>query len=473
MNMEKNSIPEKIKNIHLIAVCGTAMGALASMLKDLGFNVTGSDNNVYPPMSDFLKGRGIDIICGFNEKNISYRPDLVVIGNTVSKDNPEAAATLKTGLNYCSMPQAINRFLVSGKKPLVITGTHGKTTTSSILAWILYCAGFDPSFVIGGILKDFNCNYRLGKGDYIVLEGDEYDTAFFDKGPKFLHYNPFMAVLTSVEFDHADIFTNLDHVKKTFAGFVDKILPQKTLVAFDGDGNVNELAKNIKCRVVKYGNNTSTGWRLGTVSIAPPWTFFEVLKHDALYGKFKTELMGEHNLLNSLAAIVLTDALEIPSSAVEKAFETFGGVRRRQEVRGCKNGITVMDDFAHHPTAVRETIRGVKPYYNKGRIIAVFEPRTNSSMRNVFQNIYPDSFDDADIVCIRKPSLLDKIPPNERFSSEKLVKDLKDRGKDAHYFNDTDSIIDFLTKEAKSGDLVLIMSNGGFDNIHQRLLELL
>lgn len=471
MDLSKNRISDNVKRIHLIAICGTGMGALGSMLKDLGFEVTGSDEKVYPPMSEFLSGKGIKIVEGFSEKNILYGPDLVVVGNAVSKDNPEVVGMHQMALEFCSMPQAVNRFVAAGKKPLVITGTHGKTTTASILAWILYEAGLDPSFMIGGILKNFGSNYRLGNSEYVVIEGDEYDTAYFDKGPKFLHYDPFVAILTSVEFDHADIFKDMDHVKQAFNTFIGNISPQSTLIAFDGDKNISDLINGRPCRIVKYGRNTTALWRLGEVTIKSPWTFFEVLKHHGLFGSFKTRLVGEHNLLNSLPAIAVADHLKIPAKAISRAFETFEGIKRRQEVRGQKNGVTVMDDFAHHPTAVRETIRAVKPFYPDGRLVAVFEPRTNSSMRSVFQNIYPLSFDGADIICIRHPSRLDKISPEERFSSQKLVADLKHRGRKAYHFPDTDSIIDFLVAETRPNDIVLVMSNGGFDDIHERLLK--
>ena len=473
MDLSKNRIPDPVKNIHMIAICGTGMGALASMLKDMGFEITGSDQKVYPPMSEFLSSKDIDVTEGFSKKNVAYGPDLVIVGNAVSKENPEVVAMNQMGLEFCSMPQAVNRFIASGKKPLVITGTHGKTTTSSILAWILYEAGMDPTFMIGGILKNFESNYRLGSGEHMVIEGDEYDTAFFDKGAKFLHYDPSIAILTGVEFDHADIFRDIQHVKQAFDAFITGISPQHTLVAFDDDNNVSDLVHGKSCQMIKYGKNADSVWRLGSVSIQQPWTYFDVLKHDTVFGNFKTRLVGEHNLLNALSAIAVSDTLTIPVKAVARAFESFEGIKRRQEVRGEKSGITVMDDFAHHPTAVRETLRAVKPFYPNGRLIAVFEPRTNSSMRSIFQNIYPLSFDGADIVCIRQPSLLDKIPQKERFSSQQLVDDLKRQGKDAHFFPDTDEIIDFLVSKAKSGDLVLVMSNGGFDNIHERLLSML
>ena len=471
MDLKKNLIPDRVKKIHLTAICGTGMAALACMLKDMGFEVTGSDQKTYPPMSDFLFRKGIKVAEGFNEKNISIDHDLIVVGNAVKKDNTEINKMNELGLNFCSMPQAVNRFVADGKKTILVTGTHGKTTISSIIAWILYVTGLDPSFIIGGILRNFNSNYRLGKGEFVVIEGDEYDTAYFDKGPKFLHYDPHMAVISSVEFDHADIFKDIDQVKKAFDIFISGISQKSTLVAFDSDKNIDGLISGRKCCVIKYGKNTSSAWGLGKVSYASPWTFFEVLKQGKTFKTFKTKIFGEHNLLNTLAAVAVADKLMIPNEVIAKALESFQSVKRRQEIQGQKRGITVMDDFAHHPTAVKETVRAVKSFYQNKRLIAVFEPRTNTSMRNIFQNIYPLSFDHADIICIRKPPLLNKIPPDEHFSSEKLVKDLQNRGKDAHYFPDTESIIKYLENTAKPGDLVLVMSNGGFDNIHDNLLK--
>ena len=470
MQMDKNSIPKNVKTIHMIAICGTGMGALALMLKDLGFSVTGSDLKVYPPMSDFLSGRGIDIAEGFSAEHLSYGPDLVIVGNAVSKDNPEVVHMQRMELHFCSMPQAINTFVAAGKKQILITGTHGKTTTASIVAWILDCAGVDETFFIGGILANFSSNYRLGQGEYIVIEGDEYDTAYFDKGPKFMHYDPHVTILTSVEFDHADIFRDKDHVLTVFTDLVSGLNESSTLLSFDGDRNVERAVAAANCRVVGYSRAEGSGWRLGKIELQPPWSSFEVFKGGRLYRRFETMLVGEHNLLNALAAIAVADLLKIPIAATQKALATFKGVRRRQEVRGIKNNIVVMDDFAHHPTAVRETVRAVKPFYPEGRLIAVFEPRTNTSMRDIFQDVYPDCFDAADLICIRKPPLLKKIPEGQRFSSQKLVDDLKQRGKDAHYFESTDLIIDFLKITAISGDVILIMSNGGFDNIHERLL---
>jgi UDP-N-acetylmuramate: L-alanyl-gamma-D-glutamyl-meso-diaminopimelate ligase len=471
MDLTKNYIPQNVKHVHLVAICGTGMGALAGMLKEAGFEVTGSDQHVYPPMSTFLEGLGIQIKEGFRPENLSPRPDLVVVGNAVSKDNPEIVAMLDMGLAFCSMPQALNRFFISGKGALVVVGTHGKTTTSAFLAWMLAMAGLDPGFMIGGILKNFGRNYHAGEGAYFVVEGDEYDTAFFDKGPKFLHYTASRAILTSIEFDHADIYRDLEHVKESFAAFVKTLPSESLLLGYDGDTTVKKMMGDATGWTALYGHEEQSPWKLGDTRIEPPWTHFEVVRRGELYGTFKTHMIGHHNLLNALAVIAVADDLRIPVEVISRALETFEGVKRRQEIRGIKSDIIVMDDFAHHPTAVRETLAAVRSFYADRRIVAVFEPRTNSSMRNVFQQSYGEAFDQADLICVRKPPLLKKIPEGQRFSSETLVSTLNSKGKKALFFPDTDGIIEYLSTEAQPGDLVLIMSNGGFDNIHERLLK--
>ncbi|MBW2601530.1 MAG: UDP-N-acetylmuramate:L-alanyl-gamma-D-glutamyl-meso-diaminopimelate ligase [Deltaproteobacteria bacterium] len=470
-DMRNNYIPESVKNIHLVAICGTAMAALAGMLKEAGFEITGSDQYVYPPMSTFLSGLGIKIDEGFSPENLSCRPDLVIVGNAVSKDNPEIARMFEEELPYCSLPQALNKYFMSGKGALVVTGTHGKTTTAALLSWILATAGLNPGFMVGGILQNLERNYNVGNGAYFVVEGDEYDTAFFDKGPKFLHYTPSRAIVTSIEFDHADIYRDFSHVKKSFSDFVTAMPPEALLVGYDGDVVVKDMLGRASCWTVLYGLEERSPWRLGNVRVEPPWSHFEVTKRGRPFGSFKTSLIGRHNLMNILAVIAVSDDLRIPVEIISQGLETFTGVKRRQEIRGEKAGVIVMDDFAHHPTEVRETISAVDSFYSGNRVIAVFEPRTNSSRRNVFQDRYAEAFDMADLVCIRKPPLLEKIPVDERFSSEKLVEALKKRGKKAYYFDDTEAIIDYLISNVRPGDVLLVMSNGGFDNIHERLLE--
>ncbi|MBE9580899.1 MAG: UDP-N-acetylmuramate:L-alanyl-gamma-D-glutamyl-meso-diaminopimelate ligase [Proteobacteria bacterium] len=470
-SIENNRIPEEVKSIHLIAICGTGMGALAGMLKEAGFKVTGSDHHVYPPMSVFLSDLGIEIFEGFRPENLSHRPDLIVVGNAVSKDNPEVAAMFELAIPYCSLPQALNRFFITGKGALVVTGTHGKTTTSALLAWVLAIAGLNPGFMVGGILKNFGRNYNIGGGAHFVVEGDEYDTAFFDKGPKFLHYTPSRAILTSIEFDHADIYRDLAHVKNSFSDFIAAMPQEAMLAGYDGDPVVRELLTQAPCWTAFYGLGERSPWRLENMDSDSPWTRFEVTRRGKHFGTFKTHLIGRYNVLNALAAIAVADDLGVPADVISRALETFEGVKRRQEVRGIKNDILVMDDFAHHPTEVKETVAAVSSFYSDKRIVAVFEPRTNSSRRKVFQDKYPESFDMADLVCIREPPLLDKIPVEERFSSEQLTQDLQGRGKEAHYFADTEAIIDYLVGVAQPEDVILIMSNGGFDNIHEKILE--
>jgi UDP-N-acetylmuramate: L-alanyl-gamma-D-glutamyl-meso-diaminopimelate ligase len=467
--MINNSIPNNVQTVHMIAICGTGMGALACMLKDLGLHVTGSDKNVYPPMSTFLAEKGVPVLQGFLPEYLESQPDLVIVGNTVSNDNPQVTAMCEKEIHCCSMPQAIQHFF-GNRNILLVTGTHGKTTTSSLLSWILQTAHQDPSFFIGGIVQNFSSNYRIGKGPCMVVEGDEYDTAFFDKNPKFLHYQPSHTILTGIEFDHADIYRDLSHVKDSFNRLIKKLSKESLLIAYRPNKNVQELITHIPCRCETYGDKDSN-WCIQSIQHHPPWTQFDVYYNKHFFRQFQTPLMGEHNLSNLLAVIAVASDLGINKSDLAKAIESFQGIKRRQEIRGVKNGITVMDDFAHHPTAVLETLKAVKPFYANGRIIAVFEPRTNSSRRRVFQNVYPDVFYPADIVCIRQAPLLEKIPENERFSSQELVDSLKQKGQNAHYFESTDQIIDFVVQSAQEKDLILIMSNGGFDNIHARLLE--
>jgi UDP-N-acetylmuramate: L-alanyl-gamma-D-glutamyl-meso-diaminopimelate ligase len=471
MENPNNRIPDSVKTIHLVAVCGTGMGALAGMLKKAGYTVTGSDKNVYPPMSTFLAEKGIPVFDGFSAKNLDPPPDLAVIGNAVRRENPEAVAVMEQGLPFCSFPQALQRFFCMDKAPLLVAGTHGKTTTSALLAWIVATVGLDPTFMVGGILKNLNTNCHVGTGRHVVIEGDEYDTAFFDKGPKFLHYIPSHVILTSVEFDHADIYKDFEAVKGAFRRLASGLPDSSLLIYKDGDPNVAEVVREAKCWKTPYGDQPSSPWRLGEIRVEPPWTRFTVLRRGEVFGEFKTPLMGRHNLWNALGAIAVADDLRIPPEGIAQALETFDGVRRRQEVRGVRRGVTVMDDFAHHPTAVRETLAAVRPYYPGARVLAVFEPRTNTSKRNVFQGVYPEAFSQADLVCVREAPGVEKIAPEERFDARKLVEDIRALGREALYFPDTDRIVEFLKKEAREGDLVLIMSNGGFDNIHARLLE--
>ncbi|MDY6953343.1 MAG: Mur ligase family protein, partial [Thermodesulfobacteriota bacterium] len=329
----------------------------------------------------------------------------------------------------------------------------------------------DPGFMVGGILKSLGRNYNVGGGSYFVVEGDEYDTAFFDKGPKFRHYVPSRAILTSIEFDHADIYSGLSEVKQAFSDFVKAMPKEALLVGCQDDPMVRDLMTSAPCWATGYGFEETSVWSIKNVRVDPPWTCFRATRRGEAFGDFKTPLMGRHNLLNALAVIAVADDLRIPAEVISYALETFEGVKRRQEIRGTKGGITVIDDFAHHPTEVRETLAATRSFYPNQRIVAVFEPRTNSSRRKVFQEQYAESFDVADLVCVREPPLMEKIPLEERFSSEQLTKALLHQGKEACYFPDTDAMVDYLIGIAKAGDIILVMSNGGFDNIHERLLK--
>ncbi len=468
-----------IRSIHLTAICGTGMGTLACMLEASGFKVTGSDVNIYPPMSEQLKEHKIPVFDGFKPENLDHGPDLVIIGNAISRDNPEAVAVMERQIPYMSMPQAVNRFIARDKKIILVTGTHGKTTTAAVMAYMLFCAGLDPSFLIGGVLLDFGCGFRMGKGPYMVIEGDEYDTAFFDKESKFLHYDPDVTIMTGIEFDHADIFNDLDHVKQAFKRLMEKLRPQTLLIAASNSPEIDDILPAAKSLVTRYdaqgqgADGHKDGWRMENYEAADSIARFDVFNGNALCCSVRTRLMGMHNAGNILSCIGAADHIGLDTGQIRTALEQFSGVKRRQEIIGVKRGITVMDDFAHHPSAVKKTLAAVKPFFKDGRVIAVFEPRSNTSMRKVFQAVYPFAFEHADIVCVREPSMLSKIPENLRLSAKKLVDDMKDNCKSAFYFSSTQDIINFLVLEAREKDLILIMSNGGFDNIHHRLLACL
>lgn len=468
-----NRFPDQVRHIHLMGVCGTGMGSLAGMLKDSGYLVTGSDENVYPPMSDFLASCGIEVKTGYRPENLAPQPDLVVVGNTIRKTNPEALALAEHEIPYVSFPQALGHYFLSGKSSLVVAGTHGKTTTSSLLATLLHKAHQSPGFMIGGLVQAFGRNYNLGNGPYFVVEGDEYDTAFFDKGPKFLHYMPHIAIITSIEFDHADIYADLDAIKQSFSRLVSIMDPGGCIIACFDDPAVREVVAGAKCRVMGYGMNSDSDWTVRNLKVQPNGTFFDVVHNGELYSNCRSPMPGRHNALNALAVIAVLDLLGLDAQTITAGLSSFEGVRRRQEVRGVVNDITVIDDFAHHPTAVRETLNALRQAYLDRRLVAVFEPRTNSSRRQIFQKDYVLSFDQADRVIVRSPVPLPDFPKDQLFSSEKLAADLKERGVDALAFADTETILDHLQKTLLPGDVVAILSNGGFDNIHTRLLDIL
>ena len=456
-----------------MGVCGTGMGSLAGMLKDSGYVITGSDENVYPPMSDFLASCNIEIKNGYRAENLSPRPDLVVVGNTIKKSNPEALALAELGIPYVSFPQALGHYFLANKTSLVVTGTHGKTTTSSLLATLLHKSGISPGFMIGGLVQAFGRNYNLGQSPYFVIEGDEYDTAFFDKGPKFLHYRPQIVIITSIEFDHADIFADLEAIKHSFTRLLTIMPKNGCVVACFDSPLVQEIAAGAPCPVLSYGSGPGADWTVANLTVKHTATSFDVLYKGEFYSHCQSPMPGRHNAMNALAVLAVLDRLGLDKEIITTGLRAFEGVRRRQEVRGTVANITVIDDFAHHPTAVRETLEALKQAYKGRRLVAVFEPRTNSSRRRVFQKDYVAAFDAADRVVVREPIPLPGLSPEELFSSRELAADLKQRGIDTLAFNNTDDILQHLQATLLPGDAVVILSNGGFDNIHTRLLDLL
>ncbi len=465
--------PNEIKNFHLIAVCGTGMASLAGLLKQAGHNVAGSDANIYPPMSTLLQDLNIPVKPGYKAGNITSDIDIAVIGNAVSKNNEEVQAVQQQDIRYLSFPETLSQFFLEGKKSLVVTGTHGKTTTTSLLAWTLYHAKRDPGFMVGGWLKNFDSNHRYGNGEHFAVEGDEYDTAFFDKGPKFLHYQPHAAILTGIEFDHADIFDNLDQIKDAFLKFIDIIDHEGFLLVAHGDPNILDVIGDAPCDIETYGFSEDADWVIADYQWNNGSGSFNLLHKGKKAGEFCLPMTGRQNALNSAAVAALCLRLGLKAEEIAAAYKNFEGIKRRQEVVGVENGITVIDDFAHHPTAIDLTLAGVKEAWPNGRLWAVFEPRSATSRRNVFQDALPKSFGPADRVVIAAPFAPEKVPEEERLDPEALVNSIKSLGKEAWHIPDVQAIVDHLGRKCRPGDVVMIMSSGGFDGIHQRLLELL
>ncbi len=466
-----NRVPDTIHHIHIMGICGTGTAALAGMLKQSGFFISGSDGDVYPPMSDLLRELDIHPFSGYAPENLSSRPDLVIVGNTIRPDNPEALELARLNLPYLSFPQALSRFFIKGHTSLVVAGTHGKTTTSSLLASALDHAEFDPSFMIGGIVQEFNANYRIGSGNYFISEGDEYDTAFFDKESKFLHYRPQFGIITSVEFDHADIFGDLEAIKSSFRKFVSLFPEDGLIICHLDDPNVRDVIADAPCEIQGYGFGPGNYWRIDAIQHAGKFTRFDVARQGKEWTELTVKMAGRHNCLNALAVAALLSHIGLSPSQINGGLSHFGGVKRRQEVRGVANGITVIDDFAHHPTAVSETLAALKSGYPGRRLVVVFEPRTNSSRRSIFQHQYVHSFDSGNCILVREPVPLDNIPAQDHFSSSRLASDLRTRGLEARSFPTTDGILDRLEQILEPDDVVAILSNGGFDNIHERLLS--
>jgi UDP-N-acetylmuramate: L-alanyl-gamma-D-glutamyl-meso-diaminopimelate ligase len=462
------------RHIHLIGICGTAMASLAGMLQLKGHRVTGSDMAAYPPMSDFLRDLGIAIAEPFSAKNLEPAPDLVIVGNALSRGNPEVEYILDQRIPFTSLARIIHDEFVAGHESLVVAGTHGKTTTTSVLAWIYEVASrrdaqLAPSFLIGGIAENFGASFQLRPGRPFIIEGDEYDTAFFDKGPKFMHYFPDALILTHVEFDHADIYRDLDSVKTAFKRLVNLVPRRGRVVAFDGTENVTECVTKAFCAVERYGFHTESYWRLADLTQQQGQSKWRVLRDGSEWGEFTLPMAGEHNALNATAAAALAFGQGVALDAIQEALRTFASVKRRLEVKAVIDGITIIDDFAHHPTAIRETLRALRSSHPGALLWAVLEPRSNTLRRNVFECELVEALGLADEVVLSGVFKQESIPEAERLHPETVVKALKEAGHSAELYANADAIVEAIVPRLREGDVVAVLSNGGFDGIYEKL----
>ena len=454
-----------IRSVHLVGICGTAMAAVAAAMQEKGFSVTGSDQNAYPPMSTFLGGRNIEVMSGYGEQNLAHKPDLIVIGNAISRGNPEVEFVLEKKWRYCSLPELLKEFFIRGKRSLVVSGTHGKTTTASLLAWVLEHNGFRPSYLIGGIPNNLGQGARFTDSDWFVIEGDEYDTAFFDKRSKFLHYLPEVAIINNLEFDHADIFENVAAIQRSFSHFI-RLIPRNGFLLANGDDpNLAPLLNVTHCPVKRFGLGDENAVHAFNLRLAPTASEFEIPSF-----KFHLNLVGEVNVRNALAVVACAKHCGLSNKQVQSAFDTFKGIKRRMEVRGIAGGVTIVDDFGHHPTAIRETLRALRIKYPHQKIWAVFEPRSNTTRRNVFQTELVSAFTDANAVVVSQVARLEQLSPQERLDPTRLMQDLEATGKPASYLPDVNAIVNHVAAHAQGGDVVCVFSNGGFGGIHEKLL---
>jgi len=460
-----NTLNTTPRHIHFLGICGTAMGSVAAAMQDKGFQVTGQDENVYPPMSTFLESKGVKITPGFHPADIPSA-DLIVIGNAMSRGNPAVESVLNRKLLYLSLPETLKHFVLRGRHNLVVTGTHGKTTTTSILAWIFESAGLDPGYLIGGIPSNLGQGSNIRDSKHFIIEGDEYDTAFFDKRSKFVHYLPELVIVNNIEFDHADIYRDLDEIKTSFRRLLN-IVPSEGMVLINGDDpNCLDVAKNCPAPIVEVGFSENCANQIRNATHSPSGSNFELFSET-----FSIPLSGDFNIRNAAMATSAAHYYGVPVEKIRAALASFQGIRRRQEVRGTVHGITIIDDFGHHPTAIRETLAGLRKKFGPVRLWALFEPRSNTTRRAVFQNDLPKAFAEADGVFISQVARLDQLPENDRLKPDQVVSDIAATGKPAFYEPTADSIIERLKPLAKSGDVVIVFSNGGFDGIHQKLLD--
>jgi UDP-N-acetylmuramate: L-alanyl-gamma-D-glutamyl-meso-diaminopimelate ligase len=453
------------QKFHFIGISGTAMGSVAAALRERGFKVSGSDENVYPPMSIFLEERGIKLNAGYRAENIPSDADVVVIGNAMKRGNPEVEAVLNRKLFYLSLPEVLKNYFLRNKHVLVVTGTHGKTTTTALLAWIMEKGGRKPGYLIGGVPKNFGQGARLNDSKYFVIEGDEYDSAFFDKRSKFVHYLPELVIVNNIEFDHADIFNNIDEIKLSFKRLLN-IVPQNGMVLVNGDDhNCVEVAKDCLAQMVEVGFSKNCAQRIRDVAYSPKGSHFK-LGDDT----YQVPLVGEFNVRNAAMAATAARFYDVPKAKIDNALKSFQGIARRQEVRGEAGGVIVVDDFGHHPTAIAQTLEGLRHRFPGQRLWAIFEPRSNTTRRAVFQNELPEAFKRADGVFISQVARLEQIPENERLHPEAVVEAISKDGRPAFYEKNADAIVDRIMPMLKKKDVVAVFSNGGFDNIHEKLL---
>ena len=462
------------RHIHLSGICGTAMASLAGLLQLQGHHITGSDNAVYPPMSDLLRSLGIPVLEPYAEANLAPAPDLVVIGNALSRGNPEVECVLDRRIPFTSMPALLKDQFLTGRESLVVAGTHGKTTTTSMLAWIYQCASrqnpaLEPSFLIGGVAENFGASFQLRPTRTFIVEGDEYDTAFFDKGPKFLHYFPDGLILTSIEFDHADIYADLEAVKTAFKRLVNLVPRRGLIVAYDGSPTVSECVARAFCPVQRYGFGPQADWRIQNLRPQDGLSRWEVWHDGSLWADLEMSLAGEHNALNATAAAALASSQGIGKQTIQAALASFKSVKRRLEVRARIGGITIIDDFAHHPTAIRETLRALRSVYPQSRLWAVLEPRSNTLRRKVLEADLVESLRLADRVVLAGVYQQQRIPDAERLHPEDVVRALNAQGTPSELFPDADSIVNGIAPRLEPGDVVAILSNGGFGGIYEKL----
>jgi UDP-N-acetylmuramate: L-alanyl-gamma-D-glutamyl-meso-diaminopimelate ligase len=461
-------------HIHFIGICGTAMGNGALMMRALGHRVTGSDDNIYPPMSDLLREQGIEIQAGFDASHFMPSPELVIVGNAMSRGNAEVEAMLSEHIPFCSLPELLRREVIQGRESIVVAGTHGKSTTASLMAWVFEVGGKSPNFLIGGVPENFGQGYKVDAGsNYVILEGDEYDTAFFDKRSKFLHYLPTTLIVNNIEFDHADIFATLEDVKLTFKRAT-LLVPQNGVILANGDdSNVAAILQNSPAPVETFGLSDECFWQAREIDYGEIETTFGLVKQGKQEARLSIGLLGEFSVRNSLAVIAAARRQVIGYDKIQEAFDSFKSIKRRMEFKGEYGGVKVFDDFAHHPTAIKETLKAVRQKFPRERVIAIFEPRSNTTRRNIFQHELATCFAQANVVFISQIARLYLLEPEDRLDPEMVIQEIKANGSEAYYLPDPASIVAKVSEVVEPGDVVIVMSNGSFGGIHPLLQQAL